>query len=159
MPDTMQQARDWQEDMRLVTEVFDSNLPGNVIARYWLQQYKKKAECYSELARIISGHNCDHHYWKSRYYVVNAERAKEKQRADEAEKRLSVIKNALNSWREIYAVDGLEEERKLTEDVLKIIEMLEVMEVEDSTRMRGEDDEGSDTGIQGHSEGVGTQER
>lgn len=107
----------------------------------WMQQYKKKAECYNELARIIAGQNCDYNYWKSRYYVVNAERAKEKQRADEAEKRLSVIKNSLNSWREIYTVDGLEEERRLTEDVLKIIEMLEVMEVENSDQSRGEGNE------------------
>lgn len=39
----MQQARDWQEDMRLMTEVFDSNLPEHVIVRYWLQEYQKKA--------------------------------------------------------------------------------------------------------------------
>lgn len=114
---------------------------------YWLEEYKKKAECYSELARIISGQNCDYHYWKSRYYVVNAERAKEEQRADSLLDLIKTVSEEI-SWKN--QGDGIDKALKL------IYKWLE--ENRPSEQIRGEDDAGSNSRVQRDQEDPCTQE-
>lgn len=114
-----------------VNYVQETGIKKQTVAIDWQAEYQKKDEMYKELARIVAKHNCDYHSLKAKFLRMRKECGAEKKRADEAEKHLRIIKKSLTLWQEYYIAEGCETELELTKDILKIIEMLELIEVEE----------------------------
>lgn len=126
MSETIQQsARDWQEDWKRLNGIKAIHSVNGFLRaqRYWMQEYRESMMAYATLT-------CEYQSLKSMFLRMREECGAEKKRADEAEKHLRIIKQSLTSWQEYYIAEGCETELDLTKDILKIIEMLEVIGVE-----------------------------
>lgn len=182
MPE-QQPARDWQADWELCdlvsdglnmilgeTEVFsdyveyagDESIIANfkrtedalffckasVALPYWMQQYKKKAECFIEVQTAYSGLLCEYHNFKETFRALAR-----KSGATENRERtlLTAIKIAIDEY-------GQWQDKAAAAHIMFGALNEAITQVYGDVQMRGEDDAGSNSRVQGDQEDLGTQE-
>lgn len=114
--------------------------------RDWQTEYQKKSECYNELKAEYVRLLCEYHNFKDTFRALAAKRGATENRERKLKAAITIAANEYEQWKDKAAAAN----------VMLVILSEALNEV--YGQERGEDDAGSDTGIQGHPEGAGTQE-
>ncbi|PZM63484.1 hypothetical protein [Paenibacillus dendritiformis] len=112
----------------------------------WQIEYQKKSECYNELKAEYVRLLCEYHNFKDTFRALAAKRGATENRERKLKAAITIAANEYEQW----------QDKAAAANVMLVILSEALKEV--YGQERGEDDAGSDTGIQGHQEGTYSQE-